>query len=554
MLTLRPETPILAAVLALVLAGCGASKVEPVVPTDAILALPVPAGLTATATGTSAINLSWNASTDSRVTGYIVRRNGTQVGTPLAASYADTGLAAGTTYTYTVASHDAAGNVSAASASASAKTTSTDTIPPSAPAGLTATPGGASSINLSWSASTDNVGVTGYIVFRNGTQVATPGTTRYSDIGLTASTTYSYAVAARDAAGNVSPNSTSASATTSASNPGGIPPGLGWFSIPNTQFRSICAQENGFPEIAGNTSCSFTVAWSGGAFDTARNRLIIWGGGHSDYGGNEVYALNLDTLTIERLNDPSVPIRNACLTGGIYADGRPASRHTYNHLAYLPVQDAMFAWGGSMYQCGNQGDDAWLFDMSTKTWASKSSTNGPVGGHFGVSIAYDPNNGLVYGQDDVNIFSYNPATDTWTKRSNSPAIGHNKTAAIDPVRKKYFFTSDADSNLYWYDITSPTATLTRQSQATSNCGGFIGNSLAAMEYDPVQNRIIGWSGGDTVYILNPDTLSCTQVTYAGGPADVAAGTYGRFRYSPSLNVFVVCNSVDANCSTLRLTP
>src|SRR5206468_3922507 len=92
-----------------------------------------------------------------------------------------------------------------------------DTTPPSTPTGLTAAVAGSSNpsgANLSWSASTDNVGVTGYIVRRNGVQVATPATTSFADTGLSAATTYTYTVAARDAAGNSSPNSTSVSVTT----------------------------------------------------------------------------------------------------------------------------------------------------------------------------------------------------------------------------------------------------------------------------------------------------------------------------------------------------
>ena len=91
-----------------------------------------------------------------------------------------------------------------------------DTTPPSVPAGLSATAVSSTQINLSWTASTDNVGVTGYDVFRNGTQVGTTTTTSYQDTGLTAGTTYSYTVAAYDAAGNVSAQSTAASATTTA--------------------------------------------------------------------------------------------------------------------------------------------------------------------------------------------------------------------------------------------------------------------------------------------------------------------------------------------------
>src|SRR5467141_1734216 len=172
-----------------------------------------PTGLTAVAAGSTGVNLSWSASTDNvGVTGYIVRRNGVQVATPATTSFADTGLSAATTYSYTVAARDAAGNISANSTSVSV--TLADTTPPTTPAGLTAAAAGSTGANLSWSASTDNVGVTGYIVRRNGVQVATPATTSYADTGLSAATTYSYTVAARDAAGNISPDSTSVNVTT----------------------------------------------------------------------------------------------------------------------------------------------------------------------------------------------------------------------------------------------------------------------------------------------------------------------------------------------------
>ena len=89
-----------------------------------------------------------------------------------------------------------------------------DTTPPSTPTGLTATATSVSQISLTWNASTDNVGVTGYKVFRNGNQVATPTTTAYNDTGLTANTTYDYTVSANDAAGNDSPKTAVVSAKT----------------------------------------------------------------------------------------------------------------------------------------------------------------------------------------------------------------------------------------------------------------------------------------------------------------------------------------------------
>ena len=89
-----------------------------------------------------------------------------------------------------------------------------DAIPPSAPSGLTATATSSSSVSLSWTASTDNVGVTGYNILRNGVQIGTSTTTSYTDNTVASNTPYTYTVTAYDAAGNVSTPSNSATVTT----------------------------------------------------------------------------------------------------------------------------------------------------------------------------------------------------------------------------------------------------------------------------------------------------------------------------------------------------
>ncbi|HEY4480386.1 MAG TPA: dockerin type I domain-containing protein, partial [Candidatus Paceibacterota bacterium] len=89
-----------------------------------------------------------------------------------------------------------------------------DTTPPSVPTNLSASSISSSQINLSWTVSTDIVGVIGYKIYRGGVQIGTSISNSYSDIGLSASTLYSYTVSAYDAAGNNSTQSTSATATT----------------------------------------------------------------------------------------------------------------------------------------------------------------------------------------------------------------------------------------------------------------------------------------------------------------------------------------------------
>ena len=94
-----------------------------------------------------------------------------------------------------------------------------DQTPPTAPSNLTATAASSSQINLAWTASTDDVDVTAYLVERcqgSCSQVATVTDPPYTDTGLTANTSYSYQVLARDAAGNTSPSSNVAIATTPA--------------------------------------------------------------------------------------------------------------------------------------------------------------------------------------------------------------------------------------------------------------------------------------------------------------------------------------------------
>jgi len=105
-----------------------------------------------------------------------------------------------------------------------------DTTPPSAPGGLRVTGTTAGSVSLAWNAATDDVGVTGYDVYRDGDRITTVTETGYTDTGLSPSTTYTYTVRARDAAGNVSEPSNQVSATTqSGGGNGGGKKVLGYF-------------------------------------------------------------------------------------------------------------------------------------------------------------------------------------------------------------------------------------------------------------------------------------------------------------------------------------
>lgn len=182
----------------------------------------VPTGLAASNITTGSATITWNASTDSAgVTGYTIRLNGNVTGTVAGnvLTYNATGLTSETTYTFTVAAFDAAGNNSAQSTGLEVTTLPIipDTTAPTAPTNLAAINITTTGLTLTWTASTDDRGVTGYTVYRDSIQAGTTegNSTQFNVNGLTAATSYSFYVTASDSSGNVSVGSTALQVSTS---------------------------------------------------------------------------------------------------------------------------------------------------------------------------------------------------------------------------------------------------------------------------------------------------------------------------------------------------
>ncbi|MEV0388940.1 PQQ-dependent sugar dehydrogenase [Nonomuraea sp. NPDC050643] len=142
-------------------------------------------------------------------------------------------------------------------------TSGTDTSPPTAPGNLAASATTATATTLSWAASTDNVGVSGYDVLRapgasggSFTQVGTSATTSFTSTGLTASTTYRFQVRARDAAGNLSPVSGTVTVTTSS---GGTTGGCTATATTQTQWSGGYVIQ---PVTVANSGTSAATGWA----------------------------------------------------------------------------------------------------------------------------------------------------------------------------------------------------------------------------------------------------------------------------------------------------
>ena len=326
-----------------------------------------------------------------------------------------------------------------------------------------------------------------------------------------------------------------------------------WYRVPNSKLTSVAAQNvpGSFGGIMG--------AWSGGAFDTTRNRLIIWGGGHGDYAGNEIYAFDVASLTWVRLTDPSTNVGGDA-NSGYYPDGKPRSFHTYEYIEYVPSIDRFCSFGNSAgYPGVNSTSNIDCFNFSTLQWEPRRG-NLPAGawGTPGTAAAYDSTTGhaFVLGMQSSSIVAeFNPSTNTSTVRSNPSYVGYYVTAEIDPTRRK--LVAIGSGQQFMWDI-SGTGKVNATGLSTSGNTGVVGAPAPGLAYDPVSDRLVAWAGGADVYTLNLDTRVWTRHPPAAGnsvipTAAAGTGTYGRFRYVPAYNAFIVVNSVSDDVYIYKLT-
>ncbi|MFV2055001.1 MAG: choice-of-anchor U domain-containing protein [Thiohalomonadales bacterium] len=355
-----------------------------------------------------------------------------------------------------------------------------------------------------------------------------------------------------------------------------------WYEVPASNLRAV--QPVPLPPGRSN---AIIEAWNGGAFDTKRDRLIVWGGGHGDYAGNEVYVFDMTTLKWIRLNDPSSLVGfcggETCSPGDhIMPDGSPTSRHTYNGLQYLPNQDLFFAQGGSLWENGFTSDLTWTFNFTNLTWQQKATA---IESDYEVMTAYDPISGNVFHHGSYTLAEYDPVADTWTTRSGQELFtAGGQTAVIDPENRLFVAIGRGDGGVraFYYDLTT-TGTLVQQNLQTSGDTEIESSKAPGLVYDTASKQIIAW-GADVNGVVQPQdvyslTLSKNPTTGkwtgswtkrvpaatntvtptisstvdAGSGSFYSTGTRGRFQYSPAQNVFVLVNHVSENVFIYKLS-
>lgn len=349
----------------------------------------------------------------------------------------------------------------------------------------------------------------------------------------------------------------------------------GWEEIPNTRLDAQCPA-NGFNGATfapiGNVSrvydfsvhcINVTEAWSGGAFDSFRNRLYIWGGGHKNYLGNEIYALELNnTPSMVRLTDPATPLEYDTDLSELppFNGTQPKSRETYDSMVYLPGPDKLWAWTGSLATNGFADNATWLFDPQLNTWQRQQPTGDLPLPNIGAVSAYDPNTEtvLLHNLSNLYRYTYDASGGRYDQLTMfEPGLFVHMNGVIDPKRKKFILIGrgeNGEGQSIIYDISEGSDFKVENLNAVGDTQ-FLGAEAPGLVYDPVIEKIVAWAGGETLYLLDLDAVppKWTAKSYPVQPpqAEVAPvaheqGTYGRFAYAPALKAFVLYNATNQN--------
>jgi chitodextrinase len=422
----------------------------------------VPGSPSATAASCSQVNVSWGASTDtggSGLKGYLLYRNGVALPLQVGTSKSDTGLAAGTGYSYQVSAVDNAGNASAKSAIASATTPACpDVTPPSTPT-ASATAASCHQVNVSWSAASDTggSGLNGYTLYRgDGSIVTVTNLTSFSDLNRNPSTQYTYQVDAVDGAGNRSPKSAVATTTTPA--------------CPNTPPVANAGADKA-------ATAGVAVSFSGSASSDAEGPIAsyawIFGDGASGsgvttshaYASPGQYQVTLTVTDSGGLTASDTALVNVTATApGAWARNMGSTGSTINYAAASDAAGNVYTIGsfngsisiGGLTLTSAGASDVFVVKMSpggTALWAKRyggtSSDIGyaiavdgngrvDIGGVFGASVSFGGSTLTASGNSDMFLAQLDAnGNHQWSKN-----FGGTMDDAINAL------TADATGNVY----------------------------------------------------------------------------------------------------------
>jgi len=344
---------------------------------------------------------------------------------------------------------------------------------------------------------------------------------------------------------------------------------------PNSDIRA-------YTSILANPALHGTInnivdAWGGACVRDSGSHYIIHGGGHQDYGGNEIYSYSLETGAWVRKwgPTPSGSFSNN-LASGVYLDGNPAAIHTYMGLIYQPHEDRILRPGRTSYastpvayaQC-----DAWVWSDSDSLyntpqastpgyWHTSAIPNRPLVPTQSPSfIAHDKISGDLFAMFDTSLYRYTRASNAWSAVTYSGPAWRGGTLCYHPPTQKLIGFNNHDfpvaSKVLVVDFVANTRT---NVTVTGNAAGITamtrddGFDYAGACYDPETGLIVFWprTGGQVLYTLDPTTMVVGAITLTGATLPTPThGPCGRLQHVPEMRGVAVMPSWDSGVYFFR---
>jgi hypothetical protein len=368
-----------------------------------------------------------------------------------------------------------------------------------------------------------------------------------------------------------------------------------WKELPDTQMKDVC------PLPYSTYWCQNVIAaWSGGAYDEARERMVVYGGGHGDSWYNNMFAFDLVSMKWHRLSEMALGATGAVPAPGwndlrlescgFYPKGpvtlpddvmrgayvahekcfvepvlsqldlqQPRSAHTYGEVFVDRLSGRYCYLGAGAYFPSAQTTTqvAVCFDPATTRWSRLADRPRLVGG-YGQTALDSTGKVWSFTANGGYIAEYDPVANTWRtfgyvnwEAGGSTDIDRRRNHAHVLYPRLDAQSTPLGYTLRRFDLTSPASLNAQRTYTDLPVTGDVPGNLGprpGFAYADARDRFYAWGGGRTVYSLNPANQVWTRLEATGDDPGVQQrwGTFGRFRYSPSRGVFVLVNDTRHN--------
>lgn len=339
-----------------------------------------------------------------------------------------------------------------------------------------------------------------------------------------------------------------------------------WYAIPNTALSSVAPSAT---PIGATGPSSKIEAWCGATLKRSGSVYMLGAaGGHQDYAGNEVNALQLNTASPAwvQLRAPT-PNASVIDAAQFYLDNRPAATHTYYATQFVEAQNRMLVMPSpGLGGLGPAAPGGWPYGGSSRSFSFSVAGNDwdapdfiarfPGGGDFTCCLcAKHPVTEEIYYSRNYGDgwYRFTPSANTWTKLSSTTRAPWYAGSAIDPNRNRILIVGGYDAN--GPEVRDLSGNSLGVSFGGQGAGAIAVNGAPGVVYDEANDAfLVLFNSGSSISMKRVSASSWnidTPPITGNAPAARMNGIQNSVQYVPELGGIVIANSYRGNVYFMR---